>query len=31
MARASRWEDSDWWPIELHQRAAGESEQPISA
>jgi hypothetical protein len=25
-ARASRWEDSDWWPIELRQRADGESD-----
>jgi hypothetical protein len=27
-ARASRWEDSDWWAIELHQRADGESDSP---
>jgi len=26
--RASRWEDSDWWPIELRQQADGESEPP---
>jgi hypothetical protein len=30
-ARASRWEDSDWWPIELLQRAEGESDPPVSA
>lgn len=23
-ARASRWDDADWWPIELQQRADGE-------
>ena len=25
-ARASRWDDADWWPIELQQRADGEKE-----
>jgi hypothetical protein len=29
--RASRWEDTDWWPIELRQRTPGEHETPISA
>jgi hypothetical protein len=25
-ARASRWDDADWWPIELQQRADGEED-----
>ena len=25
-ARASRWDDTDWWPIELQQRADGEEQ-----
>jgi len=25
-SRASRWEDADWWPIELQQHATGEDE-----
>jgi hypothetical protein len=30
-ARAARWEDSDWWPIELDQRADDESDpHPMS-
>lgn len=30
-ARASRWEDSDWWPIELQRHARGEHEQRARA
>ena len=30
-ARAAGWDDSDWWPIELHQRASGEHEASVSA
>lgn len=36
-SRASRWDDTDWWPIELRQRADGEDEDededeaPVSA
>jgi hypothetical protein len=28
-ARASRWDDADWWPIKLQQGADGEGEARI--
>ncbi len=30
-SRASHWDDTDWWPIELRQRADGEDEASVSA
>ena len=30
-ARASRWEDTDWWPLELQQRARGEEQTRVRA
>ncbi|HMH46929.1 MAG TPA: hypothetical protein VK538_04375 [Solirubrobacteraceae bacterium] len=28
-AHASRWEDTDWWPMELHRRADGEDRERV--
>lgn len=28
-ARASRWECTDWWPMELQHRAPGARDEPI--
>ncbi|MBA3807298.1 MAG: hypothetical protein H0X28_02715 [Solirubrobacterales bacterium] len=30
-ARASCWDDTDWWPIELQQRDAGEPKVRVGA
>jgi hypothetical protein len=30
-SRASRWDLTDWWPIELRQRADGEPEERVKA